>query len=47
MARRVVDTSAWIEGLTASALGQTLGREIPDKAACIVPSIVQLEWPNG
>ncbi len=43
VARRVVDTSAWIEWLTASALGQKLGRQIPAKAQCIVPTIVQLE----
>jgi predicted nucleic acid-binding protein len=42
-ALRVVDTSAWIEWLTASALGQKLGRQFPDKAQCIVPTIVQLE----
>ena len=40
---RVVDTSAWIEWLTGSALGKKLGREIPEKAYCIVPTIVQLE----
>lgn len=40
---RVVDTSAWIEWLTGSALGKRLGKEIPDKAQCIVPTIVQLE----
>lgn len=39
----VVDTSAWIEWLTGSALGKKLGRHIPDKAQCIVPTIVQLE----
>lgn len=43
MAHRVVDTSAWIEWLTASALGQKLGKQIPDKAQCIVPTLVQLE----
>ena len=42
-ALRVVDTSAWIEWLTASALGQKLGQQFPDKAQCIVPTIVQLE----
>ena len=42
-ALRVVDTSAWIEWLTASALGQKLGKQFPDKAQCIVPTIVQLE----
>lgn len=40
---RVVDTSAWIEWLTGSALGKKLGRQIPDKPQCIVPTIVQLE----
>jgi predicted nucleic acid-binding protein len=44
MARpRVVDTSAWIEWLTASALGQKIGKQFPDKTQCIVPTIVQLE----
>jgi len=42
-ALRVVDTSAWLEWLTASALGKRLGREFPDKTQCIVPTIVQLE----
>ena len=42
-AQRVVDTSAWIEWLAASALGQKLGKQFPDKAQCIVPTIVQLE----
>ncbi|MBX3664452.1 MAG: type II toxin-antitoxin system VapC family toxin [Burkholderiales bacterium] len=40
---RVVDTSAWIEWLTGSALGKKLGRQFPDKPQCIVPTIVQLE----
>jgi predicted nucleic acid-binding protein len=39
----VVDTSAWIEWLTGSALGQKLGKQFPDKLQCIVPIIVQLE----
>jgi toxin FitB len=39
----VVDTSAWIEWLTSSALGKRLGRQFPDKPSCIVPTIVQLE----
>lgn len=43
MVRRVVDTSAWIEWLTASALGQKLSKQFPDKAQCIVSTIVQLE----
>ena len=40
---RVVDTSAWIEWLVGSAPGKALGAEFPDKARCIVPTIVQLE----
>lgn len=40
---RVVDTSAWIEWLTGSALGKRLRKEFPDKAHCLVPTIVQLE----
>ncbi len=40
---RVVDTSAWIEWLTGSALGRSLGRVFPPKEQCIVPTIVQLE----
>lgn len=39
----VVDTSAWIEWLDGSALGRRLGKRFPDKARCIVPTIVQLE----
>ena len=39
----MVDTSAWIECLTGSALGKELGRQFPDKPQCIVPTIVQLE----
>jgi len=42
-ASRVVDTSAWIEWLDGSALGRKLGKQFPDKARCIVPTIVQLE----
>lgn len=40
---RVVDTSAWIEWLTGSALGKKLGAAFPAQADCIVPTIVQLE----
>lgn len=40
---RVVDTSAWIEWLAGSAVGKRLAKEIPDKAHCIVPTMVQLE----
>jgi predicted nucleic acid-binding protein len=40
---RVVDTSVWIEWLIGSPLGRKLGKEIPDRSECIVPTIVQLE----
>lgn len=40
---RVIDTSVWIEWLIDSSLGKKLAREIPDRAECIVPTIVQLE----
>jgi predicted nucleic acid-binding protein len=40
---RVVDTSAWIEWLSGSALGRTLKVHFPEQADCIVPTIVQLE----
>lgn len=42
-ARRVIDTSAWIEWLVGSALGKRLGKHLPDKPECVVPTIVQLE----
>lgn len=48
-ALQVVDTSAWIEWLTASPLGKKLGKHFPEKQHCIVPTIVQLElskWLN-
>lgn len=40
---RVVDTSAWIEWLVDGPLRNRLTKEIPDRAECIVPTIVQLE----
>ena len=40
---RVVDTSVWIEWFTGSALGRSLGKQIPPRSECIVPTIVQLE----
>jgi predicted nucleic acid-binding protein len=40
---RVVDTSVWIEWLIGGPLRKKLAKEIPDKAQCIVPTIVQLE----
>lgn len=42
-ARRVVDTSAWIEWLVQSPLGRRLDRLIPEQSQCVVPTIVQLE----
>lgn len=39
----VVDTSAWIEWLAGSAQGQKVGTHLPERASCIVPTIVQLE----
>ncbi len=42
-AMRVVDTSAWIEWLTGTPLGQAVGKAFPDRSHCIVPTIVQLE----
>src|SRR6476619_6147525 len=40
---RLVDTSAWIEFLTGSALGATLAAELPDRAEWLMPTMVQLE----
>jgi uncharacterized protein len=40
---RLVDTSAWIEYLTGSALGTALAAELPDRADWLVPTVVQLE----
>ena len=40
---RVVDTSAWIEWLIGGPLHKTLRKEFPEKAQCVVPTIVQLE----
>ncbi len=40
---RVVDTSVWVEWLTGGTLGRRLAAEIPGRAECIVPTIVQLE----
>ena len=40
---RVVDTSAWIEWLIGGPLHKTLRKAFPEKAQCVVPTIVQLE----
>ena len=39
----VIDTSVWIERLVNSPLGQRLVTTWPDREACVVPTIVQLE----
>ena len=40
---RVVDTSAWLEWLSDSALGRRVGVELPAREFWIVPTIVQYE----
>ena len=40
---RVVDTSIWIEWLTAGPLRKAITKEFPARAQCIVPTTVQLE----
>ena len=40
---RVVDTSAWLEWLSDSALGRRVGLELPSTDGWIVPTIVQYE----
>ena len=40
---RVIDSSAWIEWLIDSPVGQRLADQIPTQDTCIVPTIVQLE----
>jgi predicted nucleic acid-binding protein len=40
---RLVDTSAWIEWLSDSALGAKLASEMPDRAQWLVPTLVQYE----
>jgi hypothetical protein len=37
---RVVDTSAWLEWLSDSALGRSVGLQLPETGAWIVPTIV-------
>ncbi len=41
--RQVVDTSAWIEWLSDTALGQSLVQDFPEPEHCIVPTMVLLE----
>ena len=40
---RVVDTSVWIEWLIGGPSRKTLAKEFPQKAECVVPTIVELE----
>ena len=40
---RVVDTSAWLEWLSDTALGRRVGPDLPQTEAWIVPTIVQYE----
>ena len=40
---RVVDTSAWIEAITDTAVGNRLKAEIPAPDDCAVPTLVQHE----
>ncbi|WP_112874284.1 type II toxin-antitoxin system VapC family toxin [Paracoccus endophyticus] len=39
----LVDTSAWIEWLIGSATGDRLAEHLPEQAAWLVPTMVQLE----
>jgi predicted nucleic acid-binding protein len=39
----LVDTSAWIEWLIGSPTGDKLSEQLPEQAAWLVPTIVQLE----
>ena len=41
--RIVIDTSAWIECFSQTALGQRIASVLPAREHCIVPTIVQLE----
>lgn len=40
---RLVDTSAWIEWLIASPIGELVEAELPSRESWLVPTIVQLE----
>ena len=40
---RLVDTSAWVEFLTGSALGLAIAAELPEREQWLVPTMVQLE----
>ena len=40
---RLVDSSAWIEWLIGSPVGKTVAEHLPERAAWLVPTLVQLE----
>ena len=40
---RLVDTSAWLEWLSGSPLGQTVQAKLPMRSEWLVPTVVQLE----
>lgn len=40
---RLVDTSAWVEWLVGSPLGRRIEKELPERDAWLVVTIVQLE----
>lgn len=40
---RLVDSSAWIEWLIGSPVGEIVAGHLPERAAWLVPTIVQLE----
>ncbi|RBP18285.1 putative nucleic acid-binding protein [Roseiarcus fermentans] len=40
---RVVDTSAWIEWMRGSALGESLAPQLPRNEEWVVPTVVQYE----
>ena len=39
---RLVDSSAWIESLIGSPFGKTVAEHLPEQAAWLVPTMVQL-----
>ena len=40
---RLVDTSAWVEWLIGSSIGETVAAHLPRQSAWLVPTMVQLE----
>ncbi len=40
---RLVDSSAWIEWLIGSPIGETVAGYLPERTAWLVPTVVQLE----